>query len=182
MIAFFIVACEIGFWLFVLAGLFFRYILKKRRLGAFLLFCTPVVDLALLIATAIDLRNGATADFFHGLAAVYIGVSIAFGKRMIRWADERFFHKFAGGPAPTPKPKFGAAHARYERQMWYRHLLAWVIGCALLAGMIGFVGDFDKTRELAVMGQRWLVVLAIDFLWSFSYTLWPRKEKTAKVV
>jgi hypothetical protein len=25
---------------------------------------------------------------------------------------------------------------------------------------------------------KWAIVLAIDFLISFSYTIWPRKEKT----
>lgn len=176
-IATWIVACEIGFWVFVLAGLFCRYILKARRLGGILLFCTILVDLTLLILTAVDLRLGAKAHFFHGLAAVYIGVSVVFGKRMIRWADERFAHAFAGGPPPTPKPKYGPEHARYERQMWYRHLLAWCIGSALLLAMVAYVGNIEATSELLAMIGRWLVVLFIDFLWSFSYTFWPRQAK-----
>jgi len=40
MIAAMIIACEIGFWVFVLAGLAFRYLLGMRRLGAVLLACT----------------------------------------------------------------------------------------------------------------------------------------------
>jgi hypothetical protein len=178
MMAALIIACEIGFWLFVAAGLFCRYILKARRLGACLLFCTVAVDLALLIFTAVDLRNGATASFFHGLAAVYIGVSIAFGHRMIRWADERFAYYFAHGPSPTVKPKFGTEHARYERRMWYLHLLGWLIGSAILFGMIQIVGDESRTTELWLTIVRWSIVLAIDFIWSFSYTLWPRKAQT----
>ncbi len=175
MIAALIIACEIGFWLFVAAGLFCRYILKARRLGGFLLFCTILVDLLLLIATALDLRNGATATFVHGLAAVYIGVSVAFGSRMIRWADERFAYWLARGPKPAKIPKFGKEHARYERHMWYRHLLAWIIGSALILGIVWYVGDASRTKELLVTSGRWLIVLAIDFIWSFSYTLWPRK-------
>jgi hypothetical protein len=176
MIGVLIIACEIGFWAFVAAGLFCRYILKAKQLGAILLICTPLIDLVLLAATAIDLRNGATANFFHGLAAVYIGVSVAFGRRMIRWADERFAHRFAGGPKPSTKPKYGKEHARHERQMWYFHLLAWGIGCALLGGLIWIVGDFSRTSELAVMVLRWSIILLIDFLWSFSYSIWPRKK------
>ena len=60
----------------------------------------------------IDLRAGATADVFHGLAAIYVGVSVAFGHRMIRWADEHFAHRFAGGPPPKRPPKHGPEHAR----------------------------------------------------------------------
>lgn len=175
MIAIAIVACEVAFWAFVLAGLACRYLLRAKRLGGILLACTPLVDLLLLILTGVDLRNGATATFVHGLAAVYIGVSIAFGPRMIQWADEQFAYRFAGGPAPRPRPKHGPEHARLERQGWYRHLLAWIIGSAVLGGLILYVGDATRTQELQLTILRWLLVLGVDFVWSFSYTIWPQK-------
>ncbi|WP_424326067.1 hypothetical protein [Gordonia sp. (in: high G+C Gram-positive bacteria)] len=34
------------------------------------------------------------------LARLYLGVTVVFGPRLIRWADARFAHRFAGGPAP----------------------------------------------------------------------------------
>jgi len=177
MIAAMIIACEIGFWVFVLAGLAFRYLLGMRRLGAVLLACTILIDLALLVFATIDIKRGATAGFFHGLAAIYVAVSLVFGKQMIRWADGKFAHRFAGMPAPAPKPKYGAEHARYERIMWFKHLLAWLIGSAILAGLSLYIGDAGKSRELQNMIPRWAVVLGIDFLISFSYTIWPRREK-----
>lgn len=178
MVVAFIIGCEIGFWLFVAAGLVCRYLLRMRRLGALLLFCTPLVDLALLLATVADLRSGATASFTHGLAAIYIGASVAFGHRMIRWADERFAHRFAGGPPPAPKPRYGVEHARRERQMWFLHMVGWAIGCLLLYGMIAVTGDSSRTEALLGTIRTWSAVLGIDFLYSFSYTLWPRKAKS----
>jgi hypothetical protein len=177
MITAFIIACEIGFWLFVVSGLLCRYIFRLKRLGAILLLCTPLVDLALVIATVYDLRDGAEATFAHSVAAVYIGTSIAFGHRMIKWADERFAHRFAGGPAPAGKPKHGKEHAHYERVGWLHHLLAWVIGSAILYGMIIMVGDETRTEPLFNTLRIWLLILGIDFLISFSYTVWPRKQK-----
>jgi hypothetical protein len=177
MITAFIIGCEIGFWVFVLAGLLFRYIFKLKMLGTLFLLATPLIDLALVIATVYDLRGGAEATFAHSLAAVYIGVSIAFGHRMIKWADERFAHRFAGGPAPAGKPKFGIEHARYERNGWLHHLLAWAIGSIILYGMIRMVGDAARTEALFQTLRLWSLVLGIDFLISFSYTLWPRKKK-----
>lgn len=174
----FIIGCEVAFWVFVLAGLVCRYLLGWKRAGAMLLVCTPIVDLALLVATALDLRSGAEAGFFHGLAAVYIGVSIAFGHGMIRWADERFAYRFAGGPPPRKKAKHGAEHARQERRGWLLHLLAWAIGCALLLGMIAWVGAADRTTALTNLIRLWSVILGIDFIISFSYTFWPRKPKS----
>ncbi|WP_197651791.1 hypothetical protein [Carbonactinospora thermoautotrophica] len=172
-----IIACEIGFWIVLLAGLCARYLLRRRRLGAALLCCVPLVDLVLLVATVLHLRGGATAGWEHGLAAVYLGVSVAYGHQMVRWADERFAHRFAGGPPPTRPPKFGPGHARHQRQQWLRHLLAWATGCGLLLAAMAYVGDRDRTTALEGWIHRWTLVLAIDFLWSFSYTIWPRKPE-----
>lgn len=175
MIAAIIVACEIGFWLFVFGGLACRYLFGARKLGAALLASTILVDLALLTFTVVDMKRGATATMFHGLAAVYIGVSLVFGPSMIRWADERFAHRFAGGPKPASKPRHGIEHARHERRMWAKHLLAWTIGSTILGGMTLWVGDLTRASELLLTIGRWSIALFIDFLWSFSYTIWPRK-------
>lgn len=96
---------------------------------------------------------------------------------MVRWADARFAHRFAGGPPPSRPPAGGMAHARYQRGQWARHLLAWAVGCALLLGGVAIVGDPARSGALMGMAQGWTVVLAVDFLWSMSYTLWPRKKK-----
>ncbi|CUU49750.1 hypothetical protein [Clostridium beijerinckii] len=175
MLAFLIIACEVGFWVLVICGLIIRYIFRKRRIGALLLLLTPVVDLLLLIIAIIDLRNGVVATHVHGLAAIYVGVSLAFGNKMISWADEKFLYCFANGPIPIGRPKHGREHALYERKSWYTHLLAWSIGSLLLYGMILFVSDNSKTNSLLQTIQMWGIILFIDFLYSFSFTLWPRK-------
>jgi hypothetical protein len=169
-----IVAAEAGFWVLLAAGLGARYLLRRPRLGAGLLIAVPLVDVFLLAVTVVDLRGGATAGGAHGLAAVYIGVSVAFGHRMVRWADARVAHRFAGGPPPPPPPRDGAAHAREERARWYRHLLAFSVGAGTIAAITLAVGDWDRTEALWVTVGTWGVVLVADLLWSFSYTLWPR--------
>ncbi|QHZ45711.1 hypothetical protein [Bacillus sp. NSP9.1] len=177
MIGLLIIACEIGFWIFILMGLFFRYIARKKTIGMIMFACTPVLDLLLLIATAADLHNGAKADTLHGLAAIYIGVSIAFGSRMIKWADARFAYRFAGGPKPDKGPQYGKEHAKREREGWLRHLLAWAVGAAILAGMHLYIGDAERTEPLIRLASLWTLILAIDFLYSFSFTLFPKKAR-----
>lgn len=110
-----IVACEVGFWVVLVAGLLTRYVLRRPRAGAALLLCVPLVDLALLVFTVVDLRRGTPPEGAHGLAAVYLGFSVAFGHAMVRWADVRVAHRFAGGPAPAPPPPAGSA-ARLRRE------------------------------------------------------------------
>lgn len=203
MIGWLIVACEIGFWLFIAAGLAARYVFKRKKAGIVLLACTPLIDLLLLAATVADLQRGAVATVYHGLAAIYIGVSLVYGKRMIEWADRRFAYRFAGGPKPVKRKTYGAEHARVERAGWFRHFLAWLIGSALLLLITVYTDrgtqtlewmlesfreetfQFDSREEyptaaLVLTVFRWFVVLAIDFVISFSYTLFPRPMPNAR--
>ncbi len=172
-----IVSAEIAFWLLLLSGLTTRYVLGRPRLGMALLVATPFVDLALLAATTIDLRRGGEAALPHALAAVYIGVTVAWGHRIIRWADARFAHRFGGGPLPERAPRTGRRHAERERREWLRHTVAWATGTGLLGLGVLLVGDLDRTQTLLDVAALWTLVLAIDFLISFSYTLWPRRPK-----
>jgi hypothetical protein len=170
-----IVAAEIGFWITLGAGLVTRYLLDRRRLSTVLLACVPLVDLVLLIATVIDLSRGATAGFGHGLAAAYIGFSVAFGPSVIRWADERFAHRFAGGPPPWRPPRGGCARARYEWREFGKAAVACVASCGLLLAAIAIVGDAERTEALEGWIARLSMILAIWSLCPVTHTLWPAR-------
>ncbi|MEU7527551.1 hypothetical protein AB0A74_17585 [Saccharothrix sp. NPDC042600] len=159
-----IVACEVGFWVVLGLGLFARYVLRMRRVGGVLLVCTPLVDVVLLVATVLDLRNGGEAKSAHGLAAIYLGVSVAFGHSMLRWADQRFAHRFAGGPPPWRPPKRGRARVRYEWREWGKFALAWAVTAAVIGLLVLVTGDPERTQPLwgqmggmTVVGLVWLV-------------------------
>lgn len=173
-VAWMIVACEIAFWIVIVAGLVTRYLLRMEKLGLFLLALTPVIDLILLLTTSVDLYNGATATLAHALAAVYIGVSLAFGKSMIAWADERFrYYILKQGSKPVKR--FGLEYAKHYFMSWVRHVIAYVIGAAFLAGLIYFVDDATRTEALLGTLRIWTLILGIDFLIAVSNFIWPKK-------
>jgi len=177
-----IIACELMFWVFVLLGLFTRYVLKWKRRSALLFLCTILVDIGLLIVAIIDISDGEMARLSHALAAVYIGVSIVYGHRMIKWADDQFALRVMKISRPTIHvPKYGKEHAKYERRGWYRHFFSWAIGVSILLTMILLTGDFIQARELIKVALFWTIVLCSDFLWSFSYTIWPKRAPKAKL-
>ncbi|GAA4227152.1 hypothetical protein GCM10022254_14130 [Actinomadura meridiana] len=172
-----IAGCEVGFWVVLAAGLATRYLLRMRGTGAALLLGVPLVDLVLLAATTIDLHDGGTAGFAHGFAAACLGYSVAFGHSTVRWADERFAHRFAGGPPPRGKPEHGAARARYEWREFGKAALATALACGFLLIMIAWVDDADRTEALHGWLSRLGVVLAVWSIWPITYTLWPAKPK-----
>ena len=163
-----IVACEIGFWLLIAAGLLTRYALRKPKAGAVVLALVPVVDLALLVVTVLDLNNGARPSAMHGLAALYLGFSVVFGPSMVRWADVRFAHRFSGGPAPE-KPS-GAAKTRHEWREWGKCVLASAISAVLLLLAILIV-DSDQAAPL----WGWLPKLGtVTGIWFLVGPLWQQ--------
>lgn len=168
-----IIGCEIAFWVLIAAGLAARYLLRRPRLGIVLLALTPVVDLILLGAAAFDLRGGGRADFAHSLAAIYLGFSIAYGHRMIKWADVRFAHRFAGGPAPAKLS--GAAYAVACWKGIPFTLLAVGIAAALIWVLTAIAPDPAQVTGLGDTYRILGIVLGIDVIWAISYTIWPKK-------
>ncbi|WP_284139619.1 MULTISPECIES: hypothetical protein [unclassified Virgibacillus] len=175
-IAWLIVLSEIGFWILILLGLITRYILKFKRLGLFFLALTPVIDLILLIATSIDLYRGATATKVHAIAAVYIGVSIAFGKSMIAWADIRFQY-YVMKQGSKPVKRYGMDYAKDYLKSWGQHVIAYLIGAGILFGLIYFINDPSRTEVLDGFLKLWTLILGIDFLVAVSNFIWPKKAK-----
>jgi hypothetical protein len=126
---------ELLFWVLLVAGLAARYLLRRPRLGAGLLGSTVLVDLGILATAVIDIRAGGTATAAHGLAALYIGFSVAFGPSLVRWADVRAAHRWAGGPAPVKVPREGPERAAHEWSQFGR----WVVAAILCAAVLGLV-------------------------------------------
>lgn len=172
-----IAAGEIGFWVAIGAGLIARYLLRLKRTSIVLLAATPVIDIVVLVATVLDLSNGAKANFVHGLAAVYLGFSVVFGPAMIRWADVRFAHRFAGGPPPPPKLR-GRAKVRAEWREWVKCVLACGIAAGVLLLLILFVGNTEQVSQL----WGWLPRLGVlTAIWFATGPLWqelsPKKDE-----
>ncbi|EST29540.1 hypothetical protein [Streptomyces niveus] len=175
MIVTLIIICEVGFWVLLGLGLALRYFAKMPRASVAVLLCEPLLEILLLVVTAIDLKNGAEPDWKHGLAAVYVGFSVALGPELIKWADGRFAHRFAGGPPPVRPPKYGKARMVHEWKTAARWIVASAIAMGLLQAAIWYVGSDGETGSLQMWQQKMLFVIGINVVWALSYTLFPKK-------
>ncbi|WP_276587014.1 hypothetical protein [Amycolatopsis iheyensis] len=158
---------EIGFWVLIAAGLAVRYGLRARRASVVLLAMVPLIDVVVLVATVIDLGGGAKANFTHGLAAVYLGFSVVFGPSMVRWADVRFAHRFAGGP-PPPKRQ-GREKLSHEWREFGKCVLACGLAAAALLAAIIVIGTPEQVAPLWGWFPRLGTVLAI---WLVTGPVW----------
>lgn len=172
-----IIACEVGFWLVVAAGLGARYFLKWRRVGAVLLLSTPLIDLTLLAASVWDLRSGGEGGARHALAAVYLGYTVVFGHRTIQWADAKVAHRLGQGP-PPPKPPTGwMPRFRYELKYWLGIVALYAIAWAVTGLFVLVVGDAEATRPVVEQMAGWAVIVGIAALWPISALLFPSKRE-----
>jgi hypothetical protein len=168
-----IIACEVGFWVLLAAGLAVRYLLKLRRTSVALLLCEPLLELVLFVVTAIDLKRGAEPSWEHGLAALYIGFTVAYGHYTIHWLDGHAAHRLAGGPRPAGPPRYGMARAAHEGRLWLRTLLAAAVACGLLQLAIWYVGEPAALRDWQYTALR---TLAVHGLIALTYLIWPKKS------
>lgn len=174
-----IVACEVGFWLVLLLALSARYLLRKERLSRALLLCLPLTDVLLLVLTAIDLQRGSLATFAHGLAAAYIGFTIAFGGLAVSWADAHFAHWFSAGPVPTKAPSRGWAAVRYDLGLWGRCIVACVITMVLVEALVQFVGGAEFTEPLLAWQKHAFGCIVLWFFFGPAWSLvtaWRRSD------
>ncbi|MGW0732836.1 hypothetical protein [Streptomyces sp. NPDC002851] len=178
MIVALIIACEVAFWVFLALGLSLRYLAKKPRAGAAVLLCEPLLEVVLLVVTVIDLRNGASPDWKHGLAALYIGYTAAHGHATVKWLDELFAHRFAGGPRPLKR--YGFDRAKYEWRVWLRSLGGAALALGLLQLAIWYVGDASRTESLVGWQGQTLKLLGIHGLIALGYTVFPSKPPASE--
>ncbi len=171
-----IVGCEIGLWVLLGLGMVLRYFVRLRRTSTVVLAGIPLLDVVLVIATAIDVHRGADIGLVHVLAGFYLGSSLAFGPAIVRWADVRFAHRFAGGPAPRPTPKHGPARVAHLMREWYRVVGTVAIASVVLVVLIlFFAAPEDQPGLWWWIGRAWAVV----GMWFVFGPLWESGKTSA---
>ncbi|MEU8460080.1 hypothetical protein [Streptomyces sp. NPDC029003] len=169
-----VIVCEAGFWVLLALGLGLRYLARRPRLGAAVLLCEPLLELTLLAAAVIDLKNGGEPSWTHGLAALYIGYTVAYGHYTVKWLDRHAAHRFGDGPKP-PGALYGTARAVHEWKLWARTLAGAAVALALLQAGIWYVGDAADTSGLRSWQAVALRILVIQGVVAATYVIWPRK-------
>ena len=95
------------------SGLFFRIVLDRAALNKLDLLCMALLDLSLFEVTLVDLNSGNPAEVAHGLASIYLGFTVIYGRSIIQLADSNLSYKLYSDLNPT-KLDYGWSYAKYE--------------------------------------------------------------------
>lgn len=187
---------------FVFAGSFFimRYWLRQMRASYVFVILLILNELFLALLAVYDYIQTGKLSAFQIVTGIFYIYLIFDGKKEFEKLDHYFKRKVASWKGETgpdyqkskgvTKKKYGRAHAREERQGWYIHLLIFVIAQLVFFNTSGFegwqtlnlnhiAGSFQvyNNQQVNQVNAVWGIVLIVDFIWSFSYTIWPKKKK-----
>ncbi|KYC89918.1 hypothetical protein B4102_3925 [Heyndrickxia sporothermodurans] len=188
---------------FAFAGAFFiiRYWFRQPVVGYIFVILLILNELFLALLAIYDYIQTGEFSSFQVVTAIFYIYLIFEGKKEFTRIDRYFKRKVAlwkGETVPdfqkvedVNSKKYGRAHAREERKGWYIHLLIFVIAQLIFLNTSSFagwqginlnhIGNWFQIYEDQSINQAngvWGVILVIDFIWSFSYTIWPKKEKS----
>ncbi|TSI17788.1 hypothetical protein [Brevibacterium aurantiacum] len=164
-LVFAIIAAEMAFWVLLAFGLCARYLLKLRRTSMVVLVSVPIVDMILIILVACDLARGASPSSIHGLAAVYLGFSVGFGRYIITRADAWFAFRFADAAPPPGVPRAGPEKVNHEWRDWLRVLTAWSVAVPALLLMKLFSGwSLPNSLEHLFTDELWSWVARLTLI------------------
>lgn len=202
---FFLVGAEVFFWVLAGSFLVLRYWLGLRRAGAAVLGLMLLNELLVAVLGLLDYRRTGEFAGYQIVVLAFIVYALTFGKEDFRRLDrriERIVVAWKGQAPPAPpsashpaRPALsGAEHSRKERRGWYGHLAIFVVGQTVFLAMgeswpaMILTGELPpsalwtgkwsgaETSALTLASRVWCVVIIVDFVWSFSYTLFPRRR------
>ena len=174
-IAWAIIIAEILFWVVIVLGLVVRYVFKQQKLSFYLFVCIPIIDVILLVMTAVDLYYGGKGTIAHALAAVYLGISIVYGKSMIQWADN-LFQRLVYKKKTAKAKLYGMEYGIQQLKGALKHLAAYVIGALFLALMLYLSKESFENSAFYQILRLWTIVVVIDFIIAILYIIFPRKK------
>jgi hypothetical protein len=198
-------ALEVLFWLVLVLALLARYWWRRPRLARWLFAYLVVDTLGFLILGLYVLVVTRRADVFEIVVLAALLWTLVYWREEVRRVDRwlcwelddyertrpphsqrsltRFLvhaarHPRFRGADPErdsqPPGSSDLVHARRERTGWFRHLVLFVPGQLALWIGAQVLGGPDAALLTRLAGV-WAVVFVVDTIWSWSYTLWPRR-------
>jgi hypothetical protein len=200
----FLILAEVIFWVSTLSFLIVRYWFNLKRLSTAFFVLFIVNDLWIATMGYFDYLKTGEFSAYQIIILIVIAYAFLYGKSDFQKLDgfiQRKVANWRGLPEPeiaSVKPLYGVEHAKQERKNFYGHLLIFSAVQVLFFFMFGLseavssiqldtlFEDWYDQKETDLFYKNdtannvtriWALILAIDFVISLSYTIFPKKEK-----
>ena len=110
----------------------------------------------------------------HGLGAVYLGFTIAYGRRIVRWADVRFAARRGGVPREAAPTLYGNEKVRHEWKETFRWWAACVLSMSILGLCVAVVQNDAESPVFYGWIARLALVGAAATIIPLAYSIWPK--------
>jgi hypothetical protein len=199
----FLIIAEVIFWLSILTFLVLRYWFRLNRLSIVFFVLFIINDLWIATMGFFDYLRTGEFSIYQIIILVIIVYALTYGKRDFAKLDAFIQRKVAswkGEPVPNkdaPKELNGKGHAAKERQGFYGHLGVYAAVHVVFFIVYGLSETVSLDNINHVLGKWfseevpnfpfantginnfsriWTIILIIDAVISFSYTIWPKKR------
>lgn len=200
---FFLITAEVVFWVCAIAFLLLRYWFKLKKLSLFVFVIFILNDLWIALLAYLDYQRTGEFSIYQIIIVIIIMYAMTFGKSDFKKLDafiKRWVAKKRGEPIDEslqPVKLYGKAYALHEWKQFAGHFVVFIIVHIGFAIAVGLSDSMQETPFNELFGmwfddensnfpfnnegvnkfsQVWLLILAIDFVITLSYTLFPKKK------
>lgn len=201
----FLIIAEVVFWVSIITFLVLRYWFGFRKLSVVFFFLFIINDLWIATMGFMDYLKTGEFTSYQVVILIILVYALTYGKTDIKRLDIFIKKKVAAWRGETnlsiesPTLLYGKEHARIERKQFLLHLLVFIVVHLALLVIIGAsesIKEISSLQELLNvwfnqknsvfpfdnssannLSRIWTIILIIDGVTSFSYTLFPRAER-----
>ncbi|KAA0774296.1 hypothetical protein DT250_07920 [Bacillus sp. AR2-1] len=190
---YFLIGAEIVFWLSASGFFLLRYGFRLKKASFIMGIVLLVNEVFILTLGVVDYYQTGKFSNFQIITVIILLYAVFYGKKDLKKLDmfaQKLVAKWRNEPAPIMEEHVeltGMAYAKQEIKNWLLHLVLFVVVHIFFFFLYGFV-PFEQwhnwletgivlNEKASRVSQVWAIILFVDTVISFSYVLFPKKEK-----
>lgn len=194
----FLIAAEIVFWCSVTSFFILRYMFQLKKASFIAGTVLLLNEIFILALGVVDYLETGEFSQFQMIIVIILLYAIFYGKKDLRKLDffvQKKVAKRRGEELPVteePLELTGWAHTKEELKGWGIHVILFVGVHVLFFFLYGLVplAEWNNWLETGIVQQKeasrisqvWGLIFIIDTAITFSYMLFPKKDKSKKLL
>ncbi|MGN4629231.1 hypothetical protein ACTFQO_12365 [Bacillus cereus group sp. MYBK29-1] len=193
---YFLIGAEIVFWLSAIGFFLLRYGFRLKKASFIMGIVLLVNEVFILTLGVVDYYQTGKFSNFQIITVIILLYAVFYGKKDLKKLDifaQKLVAKWRNESAPIIEEQVeltGMAYAKQEIKNWVLHLSLFVVVHIFFFFLYGLapVEQWRNWLETGIVlnksasrvSQVWAIILLVDAAISFSYVLFPKKEKGNK--